>query len=170
MQAGQGSSGVIIPMSEIKRISTGVMMPVIRKLLENDKRVRITVTGNSMYPFLRENKDSVELITCSFPGIRSGDIILIQRDDSAYVLHRVIFKKKEHVYINGDAQRSLEGPIRRDQILAKVNTVWREGAEISVNNIVWKVLAFLWFCILPFRKTIIFRYHKFRSIQRKYSN
>lgn len=157
-------------MSEIKRISTGVMMPVIRKFLEDDKSVRITVTGNSMYPFLRDNKDSVELITCSFSEIRAGDIILIQRDDSAYVLHRVIFKKKEHVYINGDAQRSLEGPIRKDQILAKVTTVWRKRAEISVNNILWKTLAFLWFCILPFRKTIIFRYHKLRSIQRKYSN
>ncbi len=156
-------------MYEIKRVSTGVMMPVIRKLLENDKSVRISVTGNSMYPFLRENKDSVELITCSFPEIRAGDIILIQRDDSAYVLHRVIFKKKEYVYINGDAQRSLEGPIRKDQILAKVTTVWRKGAEIPVNNILWKTLSFLWFCMLPFRKTIIFRYHKFRSLQRRYS-
>lgn len=157
-------------MSEIKRISTGVMMPVIQKLLENDKSVRITVTGNSMYPFLRENKDSVELITCFFSEIRIGDIILIQRDDSAYVLHRVIFKRKEHVYINGDAQRSLEGPIRKDQILAKVNTVWRKETEIPVNDFRWRILAFLWFCILPFRKTIICRYHEFRSLQRKFNH
>lgn len=148
-------------MSEIKQVSAVVLMPLISKLLDNDKRVRITVTGNSMYPFLRENKDSVELVPCALADITAGDIILIQRDDRVYVLHRVILKKKEQVYLNGDAQRSIEGPIRKDQILAKVDTVWRGGRAISVNNMVWKSLAFLWFCLLPFRKTIISWYHKF---------
>lgn len=154
-------------MAEVKRIKADFMMPVINNLLENDSKVCLTVTGNSMYPFLRDNKDSVELAKCSFSDVKTGDIILIQRWDSTYVLHRVILKGKSSVYILGDAQRRPEGPIDRNQILAKVDSVWRCSKKISAKNIIWRILTFLWFMLFPFRRIIIDKYRRIRILHRK---
>lgn len=143
------------------------MMPVITRLLQEGKTVRLTVTGNSMYPFLREGKDSVELSTCNYSKLTVGDIILIQRHSKEYVLHRVIFKRKSIVYINGDAQQNPEGPINRMQIIAGVDTVWRGDKKIDSRSLSWRFLVYLWLLLLPFHKLIIRGYRLFRNLQWK---
>lgn len=154
-------------MFEIIKIKTDNMMPVIIRLLQEGKKVRFTVTGNSMYPFLREGKDSVELGTCNYPKLAVGDIILIQRHNNEYVLHRVIFKKRDIVYINGDAQQTPEGPINRMQIIARVDTVWRGNKKIDTRNLNWRLLVYLWLLLLPFHKLILRGYRLFRNLQWK---
>lgn len=152
-------------MSEIKEVKTDSMMPVISNLLKEGKGVRITVTGNSMYPFLRDRKDSVELYKTSFCKVRAGDIILVQRKAGDYVLHRAVLKKRKSVYILGDAQRRLEGPIYGHQILAKAETIIRGDKKITGDSLLIRILALLWIFLLPFRKVIMKSYRRLRNLQ-----
>lgn len=136
--------------------------PVINEILANNQSARITIIGNSMYPFLREYHDSVELSSVDFKVVRKGDIVLVLRDSGEYVLHRVIKKQEDSFYIAGDSQISIEGPIRPNQLLAKVKKVWRYNKEIKCSGIVWRLISRLWLFCYPFRYVLIRTYNYLR--------
>lgn len=141
-------------MHKIKSIKSVELFPAVLNILENDQNVRITVTGDSMMPFLRENIDSVELSKTDFKKLRFGQIPLIKRKSGQYILHRVVYKNKKNFYIAGDAQNWIEGPINPESLIAVVTKVWRKDKPIAIDNYFWKMLSFLWWLRLPAISTI----------------
>lgn len=141
-------------MKEVKLMKTTSIFPAIKELLDQGKNVRITVTGTSMYPFLRENIDSVELSATCFKDIQRGDIVIILRDSNEYVMHRVIKKLKNSFYIMGDAQQWIEGPLRQDYLIGKITTVWRGDKKIYCKSMLWRLFSLLWLKLLPIRHHI----------------
>jgi signal peptidase I len=141
-------------MCEIISIKSNKLFPVIRDLLKNGMRTRITVTGMSMYPFLREYIDSVELSNSNFKSIHYGDIVLIERKSGEYVLHRVVRKEEYCFYIVGDAQHWVEGPLSPDQLIAVVTAIWRKNKKIECSNFWWKLPSLIWLRLLLFRRLI----------------
>lgn len=147
---------------EEKTIKTGMqeLSPVICELLRAGGRVRLTVTGNSMYPMLRDRKDSVVLKSAD--EIRRWDVPLYRRDDGKFVLHRVV-KVKNGVYtMCGDNQTALEAGIRRDQILAVATEFSRDGKTISCQSRSYRLCAALWGFLRPLRPMFIKGYLTFR--------
>jgi signal peptidase len=142
-------------MSEVRFVDAKKLFYFIHPILENIQRVRIVVTGWSMYPFLREHKDSVELIKHDISCVQKGDIVLIRRNYEKYVLHRITRKEKDFFYIAGDAQSRIEGPLIPDQLVAVVSAVWRGNKRISCTNPWWKFLSCIWLLLLPYRSTMI---------------
>ncbi|MDF2988027.1 MAG: putative transcriptional regulator [Eubacterium sp.] len=142
-------------MREIKLIKSADIFPVIKEILCDGTNVWITVTGMSMYPFLRENLDSVKLSKTSFDAIRKGDIVLIKRKSGEYILHRVLKKEKGHFYIVGDAQKWIEGPLQPEQLIAAVTEIKRKDHQFSCQNSWWKFLVGFWINIIPFRNYFI---------------
>lgn len=134
------------------------ILTVAKDLIDTGKEVCITVTGNSMYPFLRDSKDNVVLTFVEYRDVRLGDILLVLHNDDMYVLHRIIRKNKLYFYTNGDALGYREGPLYPEQIIAKVVSVRRKDKEIRCDNPVWRGLGFLWFLLFPFRDLIINSY------------
>ena len=64
----------------------------------------LRVTGSSMHPVLRDQKDTVYLQKPQKP-LKTGDVILYRRDNGAYVLHRIVKCRGEGRYIcSGDNQ------------------------------------------------------------------
>lgn len=150
----------------IKKLKAKDILPVVKEYIDNGKRVRITVTGNSMYPFLRDSKDSVELIETEYQNIKLGDIVLVLQNDGTYILHRLIKKRENYFYINGDAQWYREGPMHPGQIIGKVARVWRKEKEIKCNAPLWRSLSFLWFLLIPFRRLLIRYFALLRRIKK----
>jgi len=150
-------------MQKLKLVKSERIFPIIKEILDEDKSTRITVTGMSMYPFLRENIDSVELSKANLSNIRRGDIVMILRDSNVYVMHRVIKVEENCFYMVGDAQQDIEGPLRYDQIFAKITSVWRKDKKIDVSNVWWNFFSNLWMILLPFRSNIITSYRRLRS-------
>lgn len=142
-------------MREIKKIKSSEIFPLIKEMLNDGQKVWITVTGMSMYPFLREEKDSVELSATSIDSIARGDIVLIKRVSGEYILHRVLRKKKEYFYIIGDAQQWIEGPLRKEQLVAVVTSVRSRSYQISCQNKWWKLLVAFWINVIPLRSFIL---------------
>ena len=152
-------------MCGIKYIKAGVMFPVIEEMLKEGRSVRITVTGSSMYPFLRENIDSIELSSSNFINIHRGDIVLILRDTGAYILHRILKKEKDRFYIVGDHQQWIEGPLRQDQLIAVAIAIWRKDKKIVCTNIWWKILSRAWLRLLPVRHVVLVLYHQYIGLR-----
>lgn len=149
-------------MHKVKNVKSAELFPAINELLLNGQKVRITVTGNSMMPFLMENRDSVELSAASIHDLRFGQIALIKRDNGTYILHRVIFKSKNSFYLAGDAQCRIEGPLLPRHLVAVVSAIWRKGKLISPSNMIWRILSCIWWIRLP-ATLIVTRPYKFLS-------
>jgi hypothetical protein len=133
----------------VKSVKSTELFPAITELLEQNHRVRLTVTGLSMMPFLREGIDSVELSLSSFERLRMGQITLIKRNNGQYILHRLVFKRKNFFYIAGDAQSWIEGPILPEQLVAVVTKIWRCDKPVSPCGVLWNIASFLWWLRLP---------------------
>lgn len=142
-------------MSRVELIKSDKIFPAIQEYLKEGRRVRLSVTGTSMCPFLMEKRDSVELSYAEFYEIKKGDIVVILRKNGQYILHRVINKTEKCFYIAGDAQQEIEGPLYPRQLIAVVTSVWRKKKHIQCSNLCWKVLSGVWIKVLPFRYTIM---------------
>ena len=116
--------------------------PTIREIIDAGGAVRLTVTGRSMFPTLVEKRDSVILIK---PGkLKKSDIILYQRTNGDYVLHRIVNVKKGGFALCGDNQTAIEFPIYENQVIAVVSAIIRKGKIIEKNNITYKISAMIW--------------------------
>jgi len=149
-----------------KTIKAELIFPFVKEILSQGKQVRITVTGSSMYPFLRENIDSVELSGCSLFDLRRGDIALIKRGNGQYILHRVLLRKADSFFIVGDAQQWVEGPVYEEQLIAIASAIYRTDFRISCSGGLWRIVSFLWLKLLPYRRLLIKGFRKSRKIMK----
>lgn len=93
--------------------------------LSEGRSVTIPVKGYSMLPFIRQERDLVVLEKAD-GDIRPMDIVLFRYADR-YILHRVISIKDGRYAVQGDGvYRGWEYP-SREQILAKVSTILKNG-------------------------------------------
>lgn len=118
------------------------MIPIIEETLNCGKQVKFKVRGNSMYPTLIEQRDSVFLERKS--KYKKCDIILYKRDNGHYVLHRIVGKKNGLFKLCGDNQTDIEYPIRNDQIVAAATALERKGRIINATDFKYSVVAHIW--------------------------
>ena len=128
----------------IKKLGDDGIVKIILSKLSCGEKVTLTVTGNSMEPFLFDGTDKVILQKIKEPPKR-GDIVFYRRKNGAYVLHRVVRKKGDIYYFSGDAQRRVEGPIFKNQLLAVCKEVIREEKRVSEKSLLWLSYKFRFF-------------------------
>jgi hypothetical protein len=151
-------------MHELVKVKAAELFSLVAEILNNGEKAWITVTGMSMYPFLREGKDSVELSSNSYDSVKRGDIVLIKRLTGEYVMHRVMKKDKSSFYIIGDAQQWVEGPLVSHQLIATVARIRRGKHIIDCNNMLLRCLVGLWLLIIPVRKMVMRMYYRLRRL------
>lgn len=127
------TSGVLC-VTESIRVKMETMVPLMQEIMKSGQGVRLTVTGMSMYPFLREAIDSVELETVPFQALKNHQIVLIRRLNGDFVLHRVSHIDENCFYMLGDAQMVPEGPLMPEQLIAVVTAVWRGERRILCED------------------------------------
>jgi hypothetical protein len=154
----------------MRTIKSKHIFPVIEEILINGNSAKITVTGMSMYPFLREGIDKVELSKTNLQGIRRGVIVMILRENGQYVMHRVLKKYENSFFMIGDSQQWIEGPVYPEQLVAVVTAVWRKNKRIECSNFWWKFLSSIWLKLIPFRYFLIRVYKYLRKISKIHMN
>lgn len=124
------------------------------KLLEEGKVIQIKPQGYSMYPMLLPGRDSVLLSKVDQRKLRRGDVVLYRRDSGLLVLHRIWKVTREGVYLIGDNQSTIEGPLKKEQIKGiLISFLWR-GRMISVRNPIYLLLSRVWLFLRPMRNMI----------------
>ena len=119
---------------------------------EGQKNVPVPIKGVSMRPFLR-NGDFAYL--AALPGkLKRGDIVLFQRPNSQYVLHRVykILGNGRYLML-GDSQMEPE-PVTADQLRAKVECVRIGTLACHPGSFRWWFFAVPWLRLAPWRPQI----------------
>ena len=125
---------------------------VCRMIDEGNENVPVPIKGVSMRPFLRDG-DFAYLV--SLPGkLKRGDIVLYQRKNGQYVLHRIykVLKNGDYLML-GDSQMMPE-PMREEQFRAKVSFVRCMGKECRPGSFKWWFFAVPWLRLAPWRPQI----------------
>ena len=98
--------------------SLAELYPLIEEVIARGESFRLYPRGTSMEPMLYAGRDSV-LLGAAEP-IEIGDILLYRRTGGAFVLHRLIDRRRGTLTMCGDHQCELEYGITEKQVLAKV--------------------------------------------------
>ena len=114
---------------------------LVRQMLSENGQAYVRVTGMSMWPLLCHLRDGVVLKASS--AIHTGDIVLFDRRNGRYALHRVIFKGKHGFVMAGDNQWHFEKNLPYSQIVGVVDEIDRDGRRIASRNIFVKMYGLL---------------------------
>lgn len=142
--------------TQTKTMQPEVLLEEYRQLLQDDPSIDalpLVITGNSMSPFLIHGRDTVFLSRLT-RSVHRGDMLLYQRENGNYVLHRVFKAAPESLTMIGDAQTIPEPGIRREQVIAIVTRVVRKGKPLGPGSFWWVFFEKIWIRMVPLRKPI----------------
>lgn len=151
-------------------VSTYEMFPLIIEALEQGHKVKFTVSGTSMLPWIRDNRDQVILRGVKGRTIKIGDIVLFRTETSDYILHRIYKKEGTQYHTIGDSCCIEDGLIKGEDILGIVETIFRKEKVIDCNSNLWKLVFFLWRKSLPIRGYLMRFYFRLVKLKRSWIN
>ena len=134
---------------DIVKVDQSELIRVVREAAESGGETRITVVGNSMYPFLRNGIDSVVLTAAG--DIRPCDVLFYLRGDGHCVLHRCIKIKNGEYVMCGDNQTELEYGIKKENIIAAARVFYRGDRKITDKTAWYRLYKLLWCTLFPMR-------------------
>ena len=138
----------------MRKIDTFEYISVLRELVESGHEVSVKVSGRSMYPFLRNERDTV-FFKAPDRALRIGDIAFFQRANGQYILHRVCRIDDSGLYMLGDSQQRIEGPIAPEHVFAIVTHIDRDGRDIKPGDALWNFYAGPWQWLASLRPRLI---------------
>lgn len=136
-----------------KNVSMNDIAPIIIETLENGGTFRLYPKGVSMRPLIRQGKDSVLLV--SPETLNKFDIVLYKRENGQYVLHRLL-EHENSLILRGDNEIFSEYGVKKEQIFAKVKTVYRKEKPLKKEPCDMKFYIFF----IRLRKFLRLNLHK----------
>ena len=111
-------------------VPNAILLGEVKSLLAEGKDVVIPTKGNSMLPFIRGGRDSVNLRRLD--TLEVGDIVLAEIREGVYVLHRVFAVDGDAVTLKGDGNLRNVERCRRSDIAGTVLGVLKDnGREVD---------------------------------------
>lgn len=150
----------------LRIVSPELIMGPLLELLEEATAIPLVISGGSMTPFLVHQRDTVYLSKVN-SKLKRGDMVLYQRDNGRYVLHRILRVEGDLYTMIGDAQVHPEPGIRKDQVRAVVTAVRRKGALLQRGNFWWDFFEKTWIRIVPLRPALRKTYSHFKRLIRR---
>ena len=130
-------------------------IPVLIELMEEGREVAMTISGSSMNPFLIHHRDSILMKKPDGP-VGRGDMVFYRRASGAYVMHRVHHVDRNgKLYMAGDAQTEIEGPLDPDCVFAIITKVKRKGKWIQPGDFWWFFFRHIWIRCIPLRRLLM---------------
>lgn len=151
-----------------KQISTRDLFPVIEEVIGQGYQVKFTISGNSMRPWLVDNRDQVLISSIRGRRLRRGDIILYRNQQENYILHRIHRQVQKGYRTIGDACRyEDEMIVRKDNIIGIVDKIYRKGKVIRCSSL-FSIFQFtIWRLTLPIRDDLLWMYYSLMRLRSK---
>lgn len=143
----------------MRNVDTRQYVSMLRDLVREGKEVSMLITGSSMSPFLLSHKDSI-CFKAPWRPLRRGDMVFYERETGQFVMHRICEIRSDGLYIVGDAQHDIEGPVAPSQVFGLVTKAHRRGKWIGPEDAWWKFYEHIWIRLIPLRP-MIFKLYRF---------
>lgn len=136
--------------------TTSEISETIEEVLNNDGVIALGVTGGSMTPYLKHNRDIVFIRRPDMNKLKKGQILLFKRSDGRLILHRVRkILSDNRLLMNGDSQDWCE-EIKHDQIIGEAFKIQRKSKELSADSFEFRLWNVLW-CPTRAVRPVIFK-------------
>ena len=135
-------------------------------VIERDGRLIYTNVGDSMRPLIRQDRD-ILIIEKPHGRLKKYDVLLYKRDSGQYVLHRVLKVHENDYVICGDNRYCKEYGITDRHIIGVLTAVVRDGKEIPITDLRYRLYVHLWCDFFPIRSVIIHGKMKIHRIIKK---
>jgi len=101
-----------------------------------------TVKTGSMEPTI---KPGDYIIIKSSSKYKLGDIVTYKNDKDEYITHRIVAINKDIIVTQGDANNTIDEPIKKEQILGKVTYILKylKNTKTIFTNPVFWILVFV---------------------------
>ena len=136
---------------------------------ENGEFIAIPV-GTSMYPMLRNRRDSVYLVRYDKSGLKKYDLPVYKRSDGSQIMHRCLGKTENGYIMCGDNQWVLEHGVQEEQIIAVAKGFYRDEKYIPNDALLYKLYYKFWCRSLKLRMYMLRVIHKFNPRQKIMEN
>jgi len=139
----------------MNQIPNDAFFNLVEDEISNGRKVQFRIKGDSMSPLLRDNKDDIVLYPCVGDELSPMDIVLF-RYKGKYLLHRIIRREGNCLYIQGDGSYIAKEECSIDDVIGKVQMIVRpSGKIISVNSWQWRWLSYIWLKIRIIRNLLL---------------
>lgn len=128
----------------MKKVPNNTFFALVENEIAEGKPVRFRLKGNSMFPLLRNDKDSVILEKCLPSDLNPMDVVLF-RYRGSYVLHRIIQRTGDELLIQGDGSIVAMEQCSVKDVVGKVTGICHHsGKVVSVKSWKWTMPSRLW--------------------------
>lgn len=127
----------------------------VEALLREGKTIQVKPKGSSMYPLFVPDRDEAVIKKVDPAGVKRGDVLLYRRGEGILVLHRLYRKRADGLYLIGDHQTEVEGPVPECQVRGILTAFIRGGRYVKVTNPVYRLLAGVWLLLRPVRHELL---------------
>lgn len=121
----------------------------IEDILEKEGVYVSTTVGSSMYPMLRNRKDTIIIAPCT-RRLKKYEVPLYRRGDE-YVLHRILKAEGDSYVIRGDNCLQKEVGIKQEQIIGVLTGFYRGEKQVNLECASYQIYARLWPRLFPVR-------------------
>ncbi|MBR1733666.1 MAG: S24/S26 family peptidase [Alloprevotella sp.] len=124
-----------------------IIIPEIKKLIDEGHTVTLRVRGVSMRPFLDDGRDCVLLAPCEDKAnLHRGDIVLAEVFPKQYVLHRIERIEGDRLTLRGDGNLIGREGCRTTDVIAIVTAFYRKGRKKAdlTDGWKWRIYSALW--------------------------
>lgn len=147
----------------MREIDIHEYMNALMDIIQQGKDVSFLITGSSMSPFLCHQRDTI-IISKPDQPFHSGDMVFYIRPNGQYVMHRIHHLDHEgNLYLIGDAQTEIEGPLHPDCVFGIIHKVIRKGKSLDAHDFWWIFFEKIWIHMIPLRpffiKMVAFFHH-----------
>ena len=113
------------------------------EVIERDGRLVYTNVGDSMLPFIRQDRDLV-VIEKPRGRLKKHDVAFYKRDGGEYVLHRVIKVTEDGYVIRGDNTIGSDTGVTDADVIGVLSAFVRDGKTIPVTDRKYRLYARVW--------------------------
>ena len=132
----------------------------IEDVLEKEGVYVATICGISMYPMLRNRRDTV--VIKPYTGrLKRFDVPLYKVGDK-YILHRIIKVLPDSYIIRGDNLQHKEYGITDEKILGVLTSFYRDEKEVDMDGYAYKTYVYIWHYIFYLRTFVKKVYNRLR--------
>ena len=122
-----------------------------------------TCKGTSMMPLLRQHRDIIEIRPEGDDRCEKYDVVLYKRGNSN-ILHRILRRLPNGYIIAGDNNTFLEYDIKDEQIIGVMVRLVRDGKEIRMTDMKYRLYVHLWCDFYPVRMFLLRVKRKIRRV------
>ena len=137
------------------------------QIISRDGKLIYTNKGDSMMPLIKQDRDLLVISRKPAHRLKKYDVPLYKRDSGQYVLHRILEVRPKDYVICGDNRWSKEYGIQDRHIIGVLTAVIRNGKEIKVTDLRYRLYVHLWCDLFPVRALMVHVIDKLKRAKRK---